>query len=152
MEARILFRVSDGLCGILPGECDTVVIAGMGGETAAAILEAAPWALERRLILQPATRAPHLRRWLYAHGCAIREECAVRDAGRLYAVLRAERGTAPEGELYAYASPALLERARTDEAARAYLLRTAELLEREVGRDYRAVTAALRDACGVRNS
>ncbi len=148
VEERILFCVSDGLQGLTPDSCDTIVIAGMGGETAASILEAAPWAWEKRLILEPATRAPHLRRWLYAHGCTIREEHVIRDAGRLYAVFCAVPGAAPEGELYAYASPALLEEARTDECARAYLARTAGLLMREVGRDHAAVTEALRRAAG----
>ena len=142
---RISFRCADGLSGIRPDECDTVVIAGMGGETMGAILEAAPWALEKRLILQPASRAPFLRRWLYAHGCAVAEETVVRDSGRLYPVLAAAKGEPPRGELFEYASPALLSHA-DDPDVRAYLERTAALLEKEVGRDHRALTAALRDA------
>ena len=38
------FRLCDGLSGIEPAETDTVVIAGMGGETIRDILRAAPWA------------------------------------------------------------------------------------------------------------
>ena len=55
LTEQISFRLCDGLSGILPEEADTVVIAGMGGETIAAILSAAPWVREegKRLILQP---------------------------------------------------------------------------------------------------
>ena len=40
---RMAFRLCDGLSGIRPEKTDAVVIAGMGGETIAQILEAAPW-------------------------------------------------------------------------------------------------------------
>ena len=40
---NIAFRLCDGLSGITPEEADTIVIAGMGGETIAAILEQAAW-------------------------------------------------------------------------------------------------------------
>ena len=153
VEDRISFRLADGLCGIRPEECDTVVIAGMGGESAAAILAGCPWAPEKRLILQPATRADFLRRWLYRHDCGITDETVVRDAGRLYAVFAAQRGEPPAGEVYEYASPALLEKAVLTDAegreVRAYLLRTADLLAREVGRDHGDVIAALRKAAGA---
>ena len=36
-------RLCNGLTCITPDEVDTIVIAGMGGETIAAILSAAPW-------------------------------------------------------------------------------------------------------------
>ena len=147
VEDRISFRLADGLNGIRPDECDTVVIAGMGGESAAAILADCPWAAEKRLILQPATRADFLRRWLYRHGCRITDETVVRDAGRLYAVFAACRGEPPAGEVYEYASPVLLAKAG-DPEVRAYLLRTADLLAREVGRDHGDVIAALRRAAG----
>ena len=146
VEDRISFRVADGLCGIRPDECDTIVIAGMGGETAAAILAACPWAAEKRLVLQPASRADFLRRRLYQHGCGIADERVVRDAGRLYAVFTALRGVpVPDGALYGYASPPLLAQT-ADPDVRAYLLRTADALGREVGRDHAAVIAALREA------
>ena len=39
---KMAFRLCNGLAGIRPGEVDAIVIAGMGGETIAAILSAAP--------------------------------------------------------------------------------------------------------------
>ena len=55
LTGKVVFRRCDGLSGIGPEEVDAVTIAGMGGETIAAILAAAPWVRERNipLILQP---------------------------------------------------------------------------------------------------
>lgn len=81
----ISFRLCDGLAGIKPEEADTVVIAGMGGETIASILEAAPWTRrEKLLLLQPMTGAPYLRQWLQAHGYVIRSEDVSREGDKLY--------------------------------------------------------------------
>lgn len=60
------FRLCDGLSGIRPEKTDAVVIAGMGGETIAQILEAAPWVRTRKipLVLQPMSSIPELRQRL----------------------------------------------------------------------------------------
>ena len=42
LTGRMDFRLCDGLSAIRPEEADTIAIAGMGGETVAAILAAAP--------------------------------------------------------------------------------------------------------------
>ena len=88
------FRLCDGLSGIEPEETDTVVIAGMGGETIRDILRAAPWAADGRhtLLLQPQSRAEALRRFLAEHGYAIAREALVRDRGFLYPVIEAGAG------------------------------------------------------------
>lgn len=83
---RISFRLCDGLAGIEAGEADAISIAGMGGETIAAILEAAPWTRERLLLLQPMTSFPDLRFWLQQHGYVIRREVICREGDRLYSV------------------------------------------------------------------
>jgi tRNA (adenine22-N1)-methyltransferase len=66
LSDRIEFALTDGLDGIDGTQFDTVVIAGMGGETIAGILERAPWtkAVHVRLILQPQTKLGVLRNWL----------------------------------------------------------------------------------------
>ena len=71
------------------GEVDDIAIAGMGGETIVAILEAAPWVQNEgvRLVLQPMTRAEDLRRWLLTHGFSVLEEHLIRDKHHLYPVL-----------------------------------------------------------------
>lgn len=89
LTGRVAFRLCDGLTGIRPDEADAVAVAGMGGETIAAILSAAPWVRERDvpLILQPMSSFPDLRKWLGENGYAIAEERLAREGDTLYAAL-----------------------------------------------------------------
>ena len=66
VEDRMVFRCCDGLAAVEPQEADTVVIAGMGGELMARIVERAPWTRGCTLLLQPMSAQPFLRRWLQA--------------------------------------------------------------------------------------
>ncbi|MGN1002632.1 MAG: tRNA (adenine(22)-N(1))-methyltransferase [Oscillospiraceae bacterium] len=103
---KIEFFLCPGLEKCAPDEVDTVIIAGMGGETIIGILEAAPWALEKELILQPQSKQPELRDWLAGHGCAVRDARLVSDTGRLYLVWRVSAGEmAPAGVI----DPQLIE-------------------------------------------
>lgn len=92
------FRLCDGLSGIEPEETDTVVIAGMGGETIRDILRAAPWAADghHTLLLQPMTKVELLRGWLRENGYSCTEERLVQDKGKLYVILSVTGG--PSGE------------------------------------------------------
>ena len=92
------FRLCDGLSGIEPEETDTVVIAGMGGETIRDILRAAPWAADghHTLLLQPMTKVELLRGWLRENGYICTEERLVQDKGKLYVILSVTGG--PSGE------------------------------------------------------
>ncbi len=92
----ISFRLCDGLTGIHEEEVDTVAIAGMGGETIAAILEAASWTKKGKLLLlQPMTGAPKLRRWLQRNEYAILQEEIIREGDKLYGVWNVKGGTMP---------------------------------------------------------
>lgn len=94
---NIAFRLCDGLSGIAPEEADTLVIAGMGGETVITILESAAWtaAGQHTLLLQPMTKVSELRRWLGVSGFTFTEERLVWDKGYLYPVLRVTGGGRP---------------------------------------------------------
>lgn len=94
LEDRIETRLTDGLTGVQPEECDTVMIAGMGGDCIAGILARCSWAADgrHRFILQPQTSGNDLRRWLGEQGWRIEAEQLVEDAGRLYTVLVASAG------------------------------------------------------------
>ena len=94
VEGRISFRLCDGLSGVGREEADTVAIAGMGGETIAAILAAAPWVREQGclLLLQPMSAQPFLRRWLQAHGYTIRRELLSREGDTLYTTFEVYAG------------------------------------------------------------
>lgn len=91
------FRLCPGLDAIAPHEADTVVIAGMGGETIQAILSAAPWTADgsHLLLLQPMTKVEYLRIWLVDNGYAFTEERLVWDKDHLYPVFAVRGGTQP---------------------------------------------------------
>lgn len=93
---NISFRLCDGLADIDAGEVDIVVIAGMGGETIAAILEAAPWTRQDKLLLlQPMTGASRLRQWLQVHNYAIEKETIASEANKLYSIWTVRGGSMP---------------------------------------------------------
>lgn len=91
------FRLCPGLDAIAPHEADTVVIAGMGGETIQAILSAAPWTADgsHLLLLQPMTKVEYLRKWLVDNGYTFTEERLVWDKDHLYPVFAVRGGTQP---------------------------------------------------------
>lgn len=89
LTARIAVRVGDGLAPVSPDEAEDIVIAGMGGETIAAILEAAPWVRDAHyhLVLQPMSKPERLRRFLFQNGFAILREDVIAEGERLYDVM-----------------------------------------------------------------
>lgn len=94
VSERISFRLTAGLEGVLPKECDTISIAGMGGETIIGILQAAAWTKDgnHALLLQPMTMIPELRQWLYANGYKIKEETICKEGRKWYVLLSAVGG------------------------------------------------------------
>lgn len=96
VSERISFRLCDGLEQCRPDEIDTIVIAGMGGDTICGILDRAEWSWDSRYlhIFQPMTKAQILRYWLIYNGFEILTEALVRDNGIIYPVLTARFGEA----------------------------------------------------------
>ena len=80
--------LSDGVRSI-PRDFDTMVCAGMGGDTMIHILEAAPWLQNEqyRMILQCQSKTPMLRQYLSDKGWAITEEAVLRDGRFLYTIM-----------------------------------------------------------------
>ncbi len=111
VEDKMAFYLSDGAQNI-PRDFDTLVCAGMGGDTMVSILENAPWLKDYkyRLILQCQTRAHTLRKYLSDNGWRITEETLVRDGKFLYTVMEIyfEPGH-PLSAGECYFPPALLE-------------------------------------------
>ena len=87
VQENITFHLSDGVQSI-PRDFDTLVCAGMGGDTMIHILQAAPWlrSEQYRLILQCQSKRPELRKWLYDQGFAIRRETLAKDGKFCYPV------------------------------------------------------------------
>lgn len=94
LEDQIETRLSDGLLELRPGEADTVVIAGMGGELMLRILRdgAHVWDSVARFILSPQSELEVFRRGLESMGFAIEEEIMLREEGKYYTVIVAARG------------------------------------------------------------
>lgn len=88
VEKKIQFFLSDGVQTI-PRDFDTLICAGMGGETMISILSAAPWLKsdKYRLILQCQSKTPLLRRYLSENGWRIHTESVLRDGRFLYTVM-----------------------------------------------------------------
>lgn len=84
--------LTDGLVGMEGKGVTDVVIAGIGGEVLAHVLEEAPFLQEPgvRLILQPQSKENILRRTVYAQGFALVEEKAVQAGKFLYTIMVAE--------------------------------------------------------------
>ena len=106
----------DGLALCDPDSVDTVIIAGMGGETIIGILSAAQWVREKRLILQPQTKQDELRAWLADQGYAIIDASLCYDTGRIYLVWLVGTGEMPP---FSGVESALLE--KRDPLLRPYL-------------------------------
>lgn len=92
LEEKVDFCVCDGAAG-LPYPVDAAVIAGMGGETIAEIVEGSQGRLRgSRLVLQPNVASPQLRRRLNGCGWRIIDERLVRDGRRIYLIIEACEG------------------------------------------------------------
>ena len=89
------FRLCPGLDAVAAEECDTILIAGMGGETIITILENAPWTKrgEHLLLLQPMTKVEMLRKWLADNGYTFTGERLVFDKDHLYPIMLVRGGS-----------------------------------------------------------
>ena len=119
----------DGMCGL--GITD-ISICGMGGELIARILSDSNFIKDRNinLILQPMSRTPDLRRFLYDNGFLVVNEKFVYENDKLYVILFATY----TGEMINYDEIDVLlgygyETKRTDSAFRDYVARTLFHLE-----------------------
>ena len=88
VESAMTFCLSDGVKDI-PRDFDTLVCAGMGGDTMIHIFSAAPWLKSDayRLILQCQSKTPMLRAWLDENGWRIAEERVLKEGKFLYTVM-----------------------------------------------------------------
>lgn len=88
---KIELVLSDGLENINLDGISDIVIAGMGGETIAKIIDYYKHnSYDIRYILQPMTKPEILRKWLYDNRFAIISEEAVEDGDKIYTVMCVE--------------------------------------------------------------
>lgn len=94
LTESIEVRKGDGLEVIQPGEVDCITIAGMGGALITSILENGKEKLGnvKRLILQPNIGAHSIRKWLLDNDWELVYEKILKEDGKIYEILAAEKG------------------------------------------------------------
>ena len=100
LEDRVFPILSDGLEKVPREGLTDIVIAGMGGELIAQILEKCEWLKSAEpavnLVLQPMTKWDFLRNWLYSSGFTVTAEKACISGRFVYSVMQAQfEGTTP---------------------------------------------------------
>ena len=104
LSNEIELILSDGLQNIPVNACDDIVIAGMGGNLIAEILEKAPWVKNERIniVAQPMTHAEVLRQCFIDNGFSISEEKTATDGKRYYCIISASYNGSSESHSASY--------------------------------------------------
>lgn len=107
------FRLGSGLTVLKENEADAIIIAGMGGDLIADILNVSNNIASntKELILQPMTAIDRLRRHLYDNGYKIIDENIVKEFHHYYFIIKAEPGIDKiEDDIYFEISKHLLDK------------------------------------------
>lgn len=104
LSDRIEVRLSDGLEKLNPGEVQTVVIAGMGGELMLRIIKDGGHVRDtiQHWVLSPQSELEEFRRGLEELGLSIRKEIMLEEDGKYYTVMLAEPGAMHYESAYEY--------------------------------------------------
>lgn len=91
LEKSVPLILSNGLENIKENSADDIVIAGMGGTLIVEILKNCDWIYNenKRLIIQPMSRAEEVRQFFMQSGFEILKEDATFDSGRIYIAINA---------------------------------------------------------------
>lgn len=93
-EDTVELILCDGLDGCESEKVDTIIVAGMGGDTITGILDRADWIFREdiKLILQPVTKPEILRYWLVNNDFRIIKEAQIEENGTIYQIICAVPG------------------------------------------------------------
>ena len=97
---RIKLICADGLSGISPGEADSIIITGMGGELICRILKKGchtVWAA-KELILGPQSEPEKVRRLIAGIDLIITDEALVSEDGKYYPIMKVQQNPAASGQ------------------------------------------------------
>lgn len=91
--SQITALLSDGLLAYSATDADDYIIAGMGGELIAKIIDSAPFEITDKynFILQPMTREDELRDYLNKNGFSVTTETVVEDKTKSYVIMLATK-------------------------------------------------------------
>lgn len=122
LEDKIKTVLSNGLENLAENCADDIVIAGMGGELIAQILQKAQWIKNEniKIIVQPMTHAEAVREFFISNGFEIEEEAACRDSKHIYCVISAHYTAKIEQKSAAYLYYGELIK-KTDDDSKAFL-------------------------------
>ena len=97
-EGKVELRLGNGLVPLNKGECDTIVIAGMGGELIVTILAESEDVAKsaKTLLLQPMNSQDLLRGFLSENGYEITEEDITTEGFKVYNLIIARAGKGRE--------------------------------------------------------
>lgn len=98
LNEQIETRLSDGVKGLQVGECDAVVIAGMGGALTVKILEEGQAVFQnlKEFILQPQSELYKVREFLVSQGYCVIQEEMVKEDGKFYPMMKVIRRESEE--------------------------------------------------------
>ncbi len=104
LKGKIETRLSDGLGAIRPGEVDTVIVAGMGGNLVIRILNDGKDVVDSldACVLQPQSEIAKVRRYLVQCGLMIEREDMVEEDCKFYPMMRVIHGEPEQYEDYEY--------------------------------------------------
>ena len=113
LEKQCDFRLGSGLTVLNENEADTIIIAGMGGDLIAEIINTSKniSLSTKELILQPMTAIDKLRKYLYDNNFVIKDENIVKEYHHYYFIIKAVPGNYEvEDEIFYEISKHLLEK------------------------------------------
>lgn len=94
LSDTIEVRLSDGVSALSAGECDCVVVAGMGGALAVKIMEEGQAVFEKlkEFVLQPQSELAKVRQYLYENQYCVIDEDMVFEDGKFYPMMKVKNG------------------------------------------------------------
>ena len=95
LNQKIQVKLSDGVKALSAGECDCVVVAGMGGALAVKIMEEGREVFKslREFVLQPQSELAKVRQYLWENEyCVIAEDMVLED-GKFYPMMKVKSGS-----------------------------------------------------------
>ncbi len=108
LKGKVFPILSDGLKNV--PDCETVVIAGMGGETIKDILLRGEKHKAECFVFQPMNRADKLREALSSLSLKIVDECLCESEGRIYPIIKAVLGKCDLTPLEILAGPYIIKK------------------------------------------